>query len=703
MTSSRGQSFLRLVPGLALVAVAAAGGAYALLNREPGFSVLDGAERPTIAKPTAGEVLDKSWMARFDAFMDGRLPARATMLEIRAAVVVRAFRDPIINDVYVDGPHGQLLDMPPRLTIRESLAAEAQALAQVSPHVPTLFVYVPRKEEILADGVPAGWPSDYPAAHAAIAEAWSGAGEFLDLTDDMKVRAEAGDAFFAADHHWTPAAARAAADAVADELTAKGVQLGTDPRTYAPRTAASVFYGSTGRAVTAGAAPPDVLTYPAPEGGFRATMCVDGDCGLPTIDESIRDHPGKYANRYQMFLGGDTGMITITNDSPSAHGTVLLLKDSFGNAFATYLAERVSELVVIDERHYQGPPLDELASELRPDAVVALHNPWSLLSRSFDPSVWTVRGDVELVEPKVFERVAVVTPQGLMLEVGPRQTFDPTLADDARRLRDAIRATGAAQVWFVAPRKEMVFEDLMPADVPNPVVSNSASVVEALSKAVGAEDLTALLSDPAHRDDYYFRTDHHWTIDGAKVAVDRIATRLEGAGVELGADDRAWNRGVGKLPFYGSEALLVPATEPVIPDDLVYETPEGGFRATMCFVADDCGLSPLNRDWLTNPQREANRYRAFLGGTSGLMPFHNDDPAARGTIVILSDSFGAWPAARLAERATDVYFIDERKWTGGPVARFVEKVDADGVVVLHNPVTLLSRAFDRDVWRSAGE
>ena len=58
-------------------------------------------------------------------------------------------------------------------------------------------------------------------------------------------------------------------------------------------------------------------------------------------------------------------------------------------------------------------------------------------------------------------------------------------------------------------------------------------------------------------------------------------------------------------------------------------------------------------------------------------------------------------ALMLAERVTDLYLVDERGYDGDALADYIREVHADGVVVMHNQVTLLSRAFNRDVWRDA--
>ena len=697
------QAALRTAPGAMLIACAAVGGLWAATHRGPANSALDGGPLATLGRPSVSTVLDGTWMRDADAFMDQRLPSRQRMLEAHAAIVSTGLRSPVLNAVYLRGPDGQLLEKPPNLKIRDTLASEASTLDDTAGDVPILWLYMPRKEELYAQSVPAAWPNDYPEANSAILGAWSGHGDVVDLTSLVGAHVPGGDAYIRTDHHWTPSVAKEAADAAASELAAIGVPVGADERQYSDVTGPFPFFGSTGRVVTAGATDPDPFIYPTPTGGFQATMCLEQECGLPTLDEGKINNPARYANRYAAFIGGDNGYVSITNDSPSAKGTVLLLKDSFGDAFATYLAERVARLDVIDERHYDGQPLDTVISELKPDAVIVLHNSLSLLAPTFNASVWESHADVPTVEPQVVGNVVIANEQGLLLQLGVNQKVDDQLTADASSLVRAIDDTGTPQLWFMAPRKEVVFADLMPPGVDNPIPASSAAVLKALRAAVPVEDLTAPLSAAADRDRFWLRTDHHWTPDGANVAVESILAGLADKGVAIGDDDREWHPSVGPLPFYGSEARALPEGEPVIPDDLVYETPEGGFRATLCTSDTACGLSPIDRSFLTGPKLELNRYRAFMGGTTGLMHLHNEDPAAKGTLVLFSDSYGTPAAIRLGERTRDLYFIDERKWTGGPVGRFVDEVDADAVVVLHNPVTVLAKVFNRDVWRDAGD
>lgn len=704
--SSRVQAALRALPGVALFGVLLAAGAFAVYFHETEVSVLDGRKLAEMDRPTLDSLESKEWMDSVDAYMDDRLPGRDTLLATHAAVKARALYDPVVNGIYLHGPDGQLLEIPPALEARPRLAQEAQALVDAVAPAPVLFVYVPRKEELYADALLPAWGNVYPQLREEITGAFAGKGDVMDLTDMMMSQREAGDAYFRADHHWTPASAKKAADAVADTLLEAGVPVGQDSRAYADLVGQKPFYGSTGRRVTLGATRPDAMVVPVPQGGFNATMCVENVCGLPTMDAKTLNTGALYSNRYRAFIGGNRGMTVITNNSPEASGRVLLLKDSFGNAAATYLAERVAQLVVVDERHYEGPTLDVLAAQLQPDAVVVMHNPLSHLTISFRPEVWTdTSPPVEepdqpgSYETATYDDVAVVTADGLLLRRNHDQQVSSSMGADARHLVGAIDDTGAAQVWLYAPRKEEVFEDLVPDEFGNLVADKRPQVLDLLDQGQPLVDLTPVLSDPALRDTYYFRTDHHWTPAAAAVVVDTIVDQLAAQGVDVPHDSRVWRSVEGPLPFWGSEAALMPQSAPIITEPMAYLEPDGGFRARMC-GDDTCDRPGLVEEWLANPDPAANRYYAFLGGGFRTMHLHNDSPQARGTVVMLKDSYAHPVALMLAERVTDLYLIDERGFDGS-IPDFVREVDADAVVVMHNQVTLLSRAFNSDLWAEA--
>lgn len=82
------------------------------------------------------------------------------------------------------------------------------------------------------------------------------------------------------------------------------------------------------------------------------------------------------SSKYNCFLMGDQPLIEIHNENVSADRkgtTVLLVKESFGNAFAPFLVDSYEYVFVVDYRYYNGT-LSQLVSEKGVDDVIFLNN-----------------------------------------------------------------------------------------------------------------------------------------------------------------------------------------------------------------------------------------------------------------------------------------------------------------------------------------
>jgi hypothetical protein len=82
------------------------------------------------------------------------------------------------------------------------------------------------------------------------------------------------------------------------------------------------------------------------------------------------------ASKYNCFLMGDHPLIEIHNENISADRkgtTVLLVKESFGNAFAPFLVDSYEHVYVVDYRYYNGT-LSQLVTERGVDDVIFLNN-----------------------------------------------------------------------------------------------------------------------------------------------------------------------------------------------------------------------------------------------------------------------------------------------------------------------------------------
>lgn len=383
-------SVLPALAGLVLVGFvgAMAVGAVALPHQKQ--SELDGRDLTTFPKASAQSLEDGTWMSGVESWLDDHVPSRERWLELHGTLTTQALRAPVVDDVLVDDAQDMQLEKPVELTLPDDLGDHAEQLGKDvrAAGTPILWVYVPRKEEAFADRLPAAWHNFYLESGPKLKAAMERGGPLLDLTPLLGDPQHRDQLYWRTDHHWTPAGALAAVDAIAARAQQLGVVIPPDTRPYTVHHYGQ-FLGSTGRQVTKGATKrPDQFDVPEPP-SWRAKGCRDSVCDEPVFVTEKATDPEPYANRYLAFTGRDHGYQRIENHNPAAHGTIMLVKDSFGDALTTYLAERVSTLITIDERHYTGPDLREVVKAQKPDLVIVMHNQVSVLGNlDFDSTAW---------------------------------------------------------------------------------------------------------------------------------------------------------------------------------------------------------------------------------------------------------------------------------------------------------------------------
>jgi hypothetical protein len=378
--------------GLVLCGFVAAMALGAATGPRPTTSAMDGRPLARFPELSAAGVESGSWMRGTEAWLDDHVPARQRWLELHAAITAGPMDNPVVDDVYLDDARDMQLQKPLRLRVPKQLAKDAGRLgADIrATGTPLLWVYVPRKEESFDDRLPPAWGSLRPSG-AALRAAMAKSGPVVDLSPTLADPARRDSYYWRTAHHWTPAGALAGLGPVTAAAADLGVDIPADDRPMTPRSYGP-FYGSTGRKATRGATSrPDDFAVPQPD-AWRARICRGEDadrCSTPTFATKRATDPDPYANRYKAFLGGDLAYQRLENPDPAARGTIVMLKDSFGDALGTYLAERVKTLITIDERHYAGKEIKDLVADVDPDLVLVVHNQVTVLANpEFDSTAW---------------------------------------------------------------------------------------------------------------------------------------------------------------------------------------------------------------------------------------------------------------------------------------------------------------------------
>ena len=77
--------------------------------------------------------------------------------------------------------------------------------------------------------------------------------------------------------------------------------------------------------------------------------------------------------KYSAFIAGDNPYTVINNKNLSDGSACILVKESFGNAFAPFLADHYEKVYVIDYRYYKGT-LSELVTKTGAKEVIFANN-----------------------------------------------------------------------------------------------------------------------------------------------------------------------------------------------------------------------------------------------------------------------------------------------------------------------------------------
>ena len=185
--------------------------------------------------------------------------------------------------------------------------------------------------------------------------------------------------YFRADHHWTATGAYYAYEAYCKQAGITPTPLSS----YEKLTFGGflgTLYSKTGQPSAMGSNPDTVEAY-IPK-GTNDEYIYDANGGDRTRYRGgvvRRDTDTFYAaaaSKYNCFLMGDHPLIEIHNENISADRkgtTVLLVKESFGNAFAPFLVDSYEYVYVVDYRYYHGT-LSELVDAKGVDDVIFLNN-----------------------------------------------------------------------------------------------------------------------------------------------------------------------------------------------------------------------------------------------------------------------------------------------------------------------------------------
>lgn len=191
----------------------------------------------------------------------------------------------------------------------------------------------------------------------------------VDIFDTMAARANE-YIYFRADHHWTGLGAYYAYTKFCETKGIAPLPLSA----YTVRSFDNflgTFYADSGQNPALAETPDVVDTYTPP---CNTVMTVTEQSGnklqTPMIYDATTNRP---AYKYSAFIYGDNPFTVIENTDLQSGESCLLIKDSFGNAFAPLLTYHYKYVYVYDFR-YDNSTVDSLVTDLGINDVIIMNN-----------------------------------------------------------------------------------------------------------------------------------------------------------------------------------------------------------------------------------------------------------------------------------------------------------------------------------------
>ena len=332
--------------------------AYWLLAPKADFSASERrylAELPDLGKQNPAQW---TWDDDFEAYLADHLPLRDAFVGVDAYMELLSGRQ-VGKSVWMDA-QGALVEAPAAYDSKEieKRLNRIERLAE-STGLRTYVLAIPGNGFVRREKLPPSLARLYRDAEAL--EQIAAHPGYTPVPIVQRFEAEGQDWYYRTDHHWTGDGAFAAYEQFMQ--TSGRAALTRDD--FFRRTVAG-YTGSTRSRSALWLTAADTLQIDEP---------IDVPVSVTFSDEEavydslfFEEHLSEY-DWYPLFLDGNHPVTVIENRTGAAQGTLLMVKDSFGNTLAPLLVPSFGRIVMVDPRYYRGA-VSELAAAYEADELL---------------------------------------------------------------------------------------------------------------------------------------------------------------------------------------------------------------------------------------------------------------------------------------------------------------------------------------------
>ena len=240
---------------------------------------------------------------------------------------------------------------------------------------------------------------------------------------------------------------------------------------------------------------------------------------------------------------------------------------------------------------------------------------------------------------------------------------------------------------LLAPNANEIYPEMLPSFVKTYPQSRVMVRANAVLSADNLTFVDATGTLAAKKDEnMYYKTDHHWTMDGSYYAYQELCGAIGLAPKKL----EEYERIVIQTPFYGSLYSKAPVTGNPGDHMTLYRNPDGGYHVT--YVMEDRTEDSLyDESYL----EKKDQYAVFFGGNYAYVKIENEKMQSAdivdskmsgektGNVLVIKDSYANSLIPFLADQYADIHMLDLRYYHDD-ISKLIEENEIGQVIFIHN-------------------
>ena len=305
---------------------------------------------------TVDSLIDGKFTSELEEYMKDHFPFRDNMMKIKTGSQLFSGYKRIDGTFISDERLFQEVKNPDKTRITKSANKLIDAID--NKNIKSTVILIPSATEIYPEDLPYHSPVIDQSAVIDDILADINCTFPINPTEHLISAKATGNVFYLSDHHWTSHAALSVFIKYCETVGIEHIEYDQ----YQKQTVTDSFKGTLYSRVPNNKYIDSIDVYSAPDVTFTASYANSAMDELTEteyfVSEKLNDK-----DKYCYFGGGNPPITVLENTSSASEDEIVIVKDSFANCFAPYLAEHFKKVHIIDPRYYKGKRISEYINE----------------------------------------------------------------------------------------------------------------------------------------------------------------------------------------------------------------------------------------------------------------------------------------------------------------------------------------------------